>query len=202
MKRANTMSAIPSPQPADTVLDELLVLRAQEGDGRALALLARRWNQRLWVHAYRLTGDRDGGSDAAQEAWLAIVRGLPYLDDVGRFRAWAYRIVGNKSRDWIRRRRRQRTGTERLAREPRLATIEPEAPLVDGEQARESASLRSELRRLGADHRVVLSLYYLEGLKVREIADALDLPHGTVKSRLFYAREQLRRALADQGGDR
>ncbi|HVS15144.1 MAG TPA: RNA polymerase sigma factor [Thermoanaerobaculia bacterium] len=197
------MTAIRTPKTSETVMDELLVLRAQEGDMRALSLLAGRWNDRFLAHAWRLTGDRDAGRDVVQEAWLAIVRRLPTLGDVSRFRAWAYRIVGNKSRDWIRGRRRRRAGVERLSREPIDAVTDPEAAQSQepgGEP--ETGRLRAELRRLDAEHRVVLSLFYLEGLKVREIADALELPRGTVKSRLFYAREQLRRALFDQGGDR
>lgn len=179
------------------VLDELLVLRAQDGDARALSVLARRWHDRLLVHACRLTGEREGGRDVVQEAWVAIVRGLPRLDDAARFPAWAYRIVGNKSRDWIRARQRLRSRAERLAREPSPAPVELELDADDGEA--EGLRLRAELRRLDPDHRVVLSLFYLEGFKVRQIAAALDLPSGTVKSRLFHARERLRRALNDEG---
>lgn len=182
------------------VLDELLVLRAQGGDSRALGVLARRWNDRLLVHACRLTGERDAGLDVVQEAWVAIVRGLPKLDDASRFPAWAYRIVGNKSRDWIRSRRRSRSRDQRLAREPAPEPVVLETSSED--TAGGSERLRAELRRLDPDHRVVLSLFYLEGFKVRQIAEALGLPAGTVKSRLFHARERLRSALTDEGGER
>ena len=67
--------------------DELLVLHAQGGDRDAFEQLAQRWYERLWRHAYRLTGDRESAGDVLQEAWLSITRSLPGLDDASRFRS-------------------------------------------------------------------------------------------------------------------
>ena len=85
------------------VFNDLLVLRCQGGDGDALEALARAWHPRLLRHAFRLTGQADAAAEVAQEAWMAIVRGLGRLRDPAVFRGWAYRIVANKSRDWVRR---------------------------------------------------------------------------------------------------
>jgi RNA polymerase sigma factor (sigma-70 family) len=80
-------------------------------------MLSRRWHPRVLGHAYRLLGRREAARDVAQEAWLAIVRGLRRLDDPARFKSWSFAIVGNKCRDWIRRTQRRRRLAEQFARE-------------------------------------------------------------------------------------
>ena len=93
---------------SERIQDELLVLRCQEGDGAAFEDLVERWQERLWRHAWRLTGNEDAAWDVLQEAWMGIARGIRRLEDAAAFPAWAYRIVSNKCRDWIRRERRRR----------------------------------------------------------------------------------------------
>lgn len=172
----------------DVIYDEWLVLRSQDGDEDALRILAGRWHDRLLRHAVRLTNDADGAADAVQEAWLAIVRGLRRLDDPARFPAWSLRIVSFKCADWIRNRVRDR---ERFSAR---ATFEPPAHATDhGDD--DIVRLRAALRTLTADHRAALSLHYLEGLSVEDIAHALNIPPGTVKSRLHHARARLKESL-------
>jgi RNA polymerase sigma-70 factor (ECF subfamily) len=173
------------------ILDELLVLRTQGGDVASLELLARRWHPRLLRHAVRLTGEAEGGADVAQDAWVAIVRGLRRLQDPGRFRAWAYRIVTRKSSDWIRSRQRRRKLDRRVSAQP-VATSS-EASDSSGELMR----LRAELSELPADRQALLAMYYVEGMTVGEISEALAIPKGTIKSRLFHTRNQLRERLED-----
>jgi len=96
----------------DRLNDELLVLRCQEGDTRAFELLVGRWQRRLWRHAWRLTSDEGDAWDATQEAWIGISRGIGRLTDAAAFPAWVYRIVSNKCRDSVRRKRRRREATE------------------------------------------------------------------------------------------
>lgn len=176
----------------EDILDEWLVLRIQEGDTEALREIVSRWNPRLWRHACHLIGQTDGAADALQDAWLAIVRGLPRLRDPAVFRSWAYRIVSRRCADWIRRRQRDRAVTERAIPDPSDAP----APVFDPEADRDDmTALRQAIRELTVDHRLVLSLHYLDGLSVREIACALDMPQGTVKSRLHNARNFLRETL-------
>lgn len=176
----------------EDILDELLVLRSQSGEAAALELLARRWHPRILARAARLTGQPEIAPDVAQEAWLAVVRGLGRLHDPARFKGWLHRIVANKCADWIRGEQRRRRLDERVAREQEH---EPEtAPGPDGRD-HQIARLRSALRALPEDRRTLLALFYLEGLSVQEIAAALEVPAGTVKSRLFHAREHLRKAL-------
>ena len=173
------------------VFNELLVLRYQGGDPAALETLARAWHPSMLRYAFRFTGEPEAAAEIAQEAWLAIVRGLGRLHDPAVFRGWAYRIVANKSRDWIRRRQARRKLTDRVEREP--APTAAEAEPDDHEAA--IRRLRAALETLPDDRRALLSMHYLEGMGVREIALALSIPPGTVKSRLFHARRQLKAAL-------
>lgn len=175
-------------QNADEIYDEWLVLRAQGRDREALGALVNRWQPRLLRHALRLTGQADAAADVLQEAWLAIVRGLRRLDDPARFPAWAYRIVTNKCADWVRRAARRRAGTRPLDEEPAA----PEPP--PGPEP-EIAALRRALGRLEPQRRAILSMFYLDEMSVRQIAEALSLPVGTVKSRLHHARHHLQEIL-------
>ncbi len=132
-------------------------------------------------------------ADVAQEAWLAIVGGLRRLDDPCRFKSWSYRIVANKCADWIRREQRRRRTAEEAAREPLPPDEMDQEPDLD-----ETGRLRVALRALPAERRALLSMFYLDGLSVAAIARALDIPAGTVKSRLFHARHHLRRTLEEE----
>lgn len=184
----------------DDIQDELLVLRCQNGEPEALDALVARWQPRLWRLAARLTADRDAARDVAQDSWLAIVRGLRRLDDPARFRAWAYRIVANQCVDWIRRRAVRRDAAAGLRD---LASAQSDDPRPLGlDDVDPVARLRAALRRLPADQRTVLSLHHLDGLSVLEIAAVLDVPAGTVKSRLHKARGQLRSTLEDNDHER
>ena len=177
----------------DKACDEWLVLRSQDGDAQAFELLVTRWQPKLLRHARRLLGsdraEADAAHEAVQEAWLAIVRGLGRLEDPARFRTWTYRIVSRRCVDRFRRRRRDRQLTETLTREAARGASERSG----GDPP--NRGLRAALRRLDPVHRCVLELKYLDGLNVREISEALDIPVGTVKSRLFHARNRLKRTM-------
>ncbi len=170
--------------PTEQVVDELLVMAAQERQPQAMDLLVRRWYRRLWRYVHRLTGRTDAAWDVTQEVWLVIVRGIGRLDDPSMFRRWAFRIATNKSVDWVRGRRRKML------------------PLEEGTPARASADegdsserVRKAMAALPTQKRAILALKYLENFGVREIAHILRIPEGTAKSRLFSARESLRKIL-------
>ncbi|MCU0961979.1 MAG: RNA polymerase sigma factor [Pirellulaceae bacterium] len=169
--------------------EELLVLRAQGGDHRALAALVDYWHPPLTRHALRLTGEADGAAEVMQESWLAIVRSLGRLTDPACARSWAYRIVTHKCTDWVRRRARSRQVTQPL-QEDMLTELSPSHDSQD-----ESGRLRDALRLLAREQRVILSMFYVDDMSVREIAEACSLPAGTVKSRLFHARNRLKQIL-------
>ena len=173
---------------------ELLVLRAQDGDHRALCALVDHWQVRLSRHALRLTGDGEAAAEVMQEAWLAVVRSLRRLDDPACFRTWAYRIVTNKCADWVRRRARGRADTRPLDHDPAGEDRQP------AELREEIAALRQALAQLPPERRAILAMFYLDDLSIRDIAEAFSLPVGTVKSRLFHARNHLKQVLARREG--
>ena len=174
------------------IADELLVLECQEGSRAAFERLVSRWQERLWRHAYRMTGNDAAAWDAVQETWMAVVRGLRGLQDAAAFPGWAYRICTNRCVDWVRREQQRRSAAEHLGQEAR-----PEAPPAGASDDHDA--VRQAVARLPEDHRAVVSLHYGEGLGLAEIAEVLAIPEGTVKSRLFHAREQLRERLEGGG---
>jgi len=174
--------------------DELLVLMAQDGEAAAWDELVSRWQKPLWRHACRLTGRAEAAWDVMQEAWLGMVRGLRKLDDPRGFRAWAYRITTRRAVDWVRGRQRERRGQDVLRSSDPPAESPDESPAVDS-----AADVRAALGKIDLAHRVVLILYYLDELGINEIADVLNIPPGTVKSRLHHGRDELRRHLESHG---
>ena len=184
----------------EDIQDEWLVLRCQGGEPEAISALVARWQPRFQRLAARLTSDRDAANDLAQDAWLAIVRGLSRLEDPARFRVWAYRIVTHKCADWIRRRAVRRDAARELRNAASAQETSGQPPAWDDMD--EIARLRAALRQLPDDERTLLSLHYIDGLSVRELADVFKLPAGTVKSRLHHARGQLRKAVQESDHER
>jgi RNA polymerase sigma-70 factor, ECF subfamily len=173
----------------ERLTNELLVLRCQEGDAPAFEALVARWQARLWRHARRLTGEESAAWDVLQEAWIGIARGLARLENPAAFPAWAYQIVSYKCHDAARRDRRRRLATESYA-----AQFPPDA---DTSQC--DGSLRETLEALPGPDRAILSLRYEEQFDTAEIAGILGIPEGTVKSRLYAARQRLRRVWKEDG---
>ncbi len=171
----------------DKVIDELLVLRCQRGSRASFDLLVRRWQRRLWRYARSLTGVDDAAWDVMQEAWLAIFRRIRTLSDPAWFAPWAYRIVRNKCADHVRGAVRRRELIEAAALQ--------QTGNGDSSPSDAADTVADAIRQLPPDGREVLTLKYGGDLNVVEIAVVLGIPAGTVKSRLHYAREQLRRVL-------
>lgn len=193
---------VPHPGPIvnrnpDDILDEMLILRIQAGDRRALAQLVNRWHRRLCHRAYQITGQSDLAADLAQETWLAVIRGLPRLRDPATFRSWAYRIIHNKSVDALRAQSRHRAATEILSNDSPSATHENEGT-HQVEKTEESDQLRRAIRALDVDQRLLLRMFYTDGMTLREISRVTDTPVGTLKYRLFQLRQRLKQTIERQ----
>ncbi|MFN3960674.1 MAG: RNA polymerase sigma factor [Parvularculaceae bacterium] len=171
----------------DRLIDDYLAAAARAGDRTAFNALAQRWQARIVRHAWRLTGDAEAARDIAQDAWGAITRGLARLDDTTAFPAFAFRIVTRRAADHIRTRRRQRALDAALVAEPTEV-----AELSDA--AASAGALQKAMAALPPDQRAAIALFYLEDLSVAEIAAALCIPAGTVKTRLMAARDKLKAA--------
>ncbi|MDR0703757.1 MAG: RNA polymerase sigma factor [Planctomycetaceae bacterium] len=163
------------------VYDELLVLRWQNGDAAAMSELVDRWHARLFRHVRRLTDSHDDATEVMQETWLAMIRSVPKLDDPAKFPAWAYRIASNKAVDFVRKKLRYRT----------VPLDEPDEIVAKSSTPKHN-DLTDLLNGLSVEHRSVVSLRYGEELPLETIAGMLNIPLGTVKSRLHYALDFLK----------
>ncbi len=182
----------------ESIHDELLVLRCQNGETKALEQLIESWQPRLWRHAKRLTGRHDVAWDVLQETLLAIVRSLHRLDDPALFRTWAYRIATNKSADWTRKQQRDRKLAEAVANncDPRSLHVQEQRDFESTNEPNDDVKrLHDAMRELSGDRQAILAMHYLEDMGMAEISVALDIPAGTVKSRLYHARQQLKELL-------
>jgi RNA polymerase sigma-70 factor, ECF subfamily len=169
-------------------MSRVLVERAQAGDREAYEQLARAAARRLFLVASRILRDTDAAEDAVQGALISMWRDLPSLRDPDRFDAWAYRLVVRHCHNLGRRERRSGVRVVDLTEDLRTER--------DGIG---DVAVRDQLGRafdaLSRDHRAVVVLHHLVGLPIAEIAEILDVPYGTVGSRLHHAIRAMRASL-------
>lgn len=173
--------------------EEYLVAEARLRNPQAVSALIRLRGPRLLVHATRLLGERDLAQDAVQEAWIEILRGLPGLRNHAAFPAWATRIVTRRCARIIRGLQRTRAITRDA---PPISTVVAGSPVDDQQQ------LRWAIDQLPPAQAATIALFYLEDMRLSEVAIALDVPEGTVKSRLSLARRTLRDLLKGEEDDK
>ncbi len=176
-----------------TVLDEWLVASAKSGSELAFGQLVTRWTPRLLRHASRLLGNIDQAQDAVQDAWVGAAGGLRRLEDPARFAAWMFALVSRRCADRVRRSVRDRRLT--------LQVADLRGPPVEVNGADQRLDLLGAIAGLPVEQRLVVSLHYGEGFGIDEIATAHGLPSGTVKSRLFAARQTLKNFLEGDDHD-
>jgi RNA polymerase sigma-70 factor (ECF subfamily) len=169
-------------------MDTQLVVRAQGGDQQAFASLAMAVGDRLHAVAHRILRDTDLAEDATQQALLSVWRDLPQLRDPARFDAWSYRLLVRACYAEARRTRRWAPNLRLLPTDEPIAT-DPLGSVIDRDQ------LERGFRRLSIDHRAVVVLHHYLDLPLPEVAEALGIPEGTVRSRLHNAMRGLRAAL-------
>jgi RNA polymerase sigma-70 factor, ECF subfamily len=163
----------------DKIFDELLVLKCQDGDQKAFELIINRWNKKLISFAYKFTKNIDSARDIAQESWISIHKGINRLKDPSKFSTWAFRITYNKSMDYLRQ-------VQKMER----TEIMPEKEV--GVEEDSWTTVNALLQNMSVQHKTILTLFYLEQQSIKQIASVMKLAEGTVKSRIFYAREQLK----------
>jgi RNA polymerase sigma-70 factor (ECF subfamily) len=174
--------------------DRDLVARSQRGDRAALDALLRRHHDRVHLICLRMCRDREDADDAAQESLIAIVKGLDRFDGRSAFSTWAYRVTTNCCTDELRRRRRRPVTVDRD--DLHEAVADDEGPAEQALRADDRADLLAALAGLPEDFRAVVVLRDVADLDYATIGAVLDLPPGTVRSRLSRARARLAEALA------
>ena len=166
-----------------------MVDRARHGDLGAFEEIVRARMDAVYRLTYAILGDEADARDAAQDTFVAAWRQIGRLRDADRFDAWLQRIAINAAR--MTHRARRRRGVREIAAS-RLATA-PERPATPADL--DGAALDRAMRDLTVEQRSILVLHHLEGLPLDALADRLEIPVGTVKSRLHTARRALQAAL-------
>ena len=187
---------MPHPQDLDVsdrsrAADDLLVVRCQLGEPDAFDALIARWHGPLWQYLRRMTGRDDEAQDLLQDVWLRVIRGIARLRDGSRLRGWLFGIARRALMDRL---RREYAAPATSDVDSGDLVAEPEA--IDNEA--DLAALERALDTLPAVERDVLTLFYLRDLSLAELGDVLNVPVGTVKSRLFRARKLLRAAMLER----
>lgn len=167
-------------------IDANLVEQFQSGNVNALTLLVKRWHKEFCKKAYWIVKDADQSKDIAQDSWNTILTKIKDLKDPNSFGSWAMRIVYSKALDAIRETNKNRFKQEQLAKKHPIEVD------VYENNSEIKIELLKAIGRLSSAHQIVLKLFYVEEYSLKEIADLLGVSTGTVKSRLFHARENLK----------
>ena len=173
-----------------TLTDQQLVIQSQQGDTTAFRHLYQSYQSKVRSTLYQLCGNQNL-DDLVQEVFLRVWKGLPKLRLTNYFSTWLYRITWNAKQAMTQ-------GGDLAELEPRLSRHQDSPSLMEMHY---QDLVRRGLQSLSFEHRTVLVLHDLEDLPQKEVAEILKLPTGTVKSRLFYARQAIRTFLHEQGVD-
>jgi len=194
-------SAVDAELETGEATDRELIVLCQQGDRDCFRLLYQRYQQRVRSTLYQLCGSASL-DDLVQDVFLKAWKGLPKLKNAKYFSTWLYRISWNVATD---RRRKLAKGKnlaigdkiwEKELNEPKLTSTESTPDLM---QLHYQDLVQRGLNNLSFEHRAVLVLHDLEDLPQKQVAEILNIPVGTVKSRLFHARNSIKKFLEQQG---
>ena len=173
------------------VFDGLLVLRYRSGTKKALSILVKKYHAKLCKHSYWYTHDIEASKDIVQDCWGIVIRKIDGLKEPNLFGSWAFRIVTRKSLDFVSKRKRE---LEKLHQSYSTVTIQTNEEDLDDAIRR----LQQGIQKLSKEQQIVLRLFYIEKYSLNEISEILEISIGTIKSRLFHAREKLKTLLKKQ----
>src|SRR5437016_1776279 len=195
----------PSEVPAKkTAPDESeLVKRARDGDMSAYDDLVRRYQERIYATIYHMTSNHEDANDLAQEAFIKAFQALKTFKGGSSFYTWVYRIAVNKTINFLKQRKnRSQMSLDDIdfnaEHDPDLvALISEKTPRREVNLAELQEKLNTAMQKLSEPHRLVVILHDVQGLSHDEIAKIMECNIGTVRSRLFYARQQMQAHLSD-----
>lgn len=193
----------PDPNTPAGMLEADVVKRARRGDLDAYDELVKRYQERIYATLYHMTGNHEDANDLAQEAFIKAFSALKSFKGGSSFYTWLYRIAVNKTINFL----KQRKNKYHLSlndmdfnaeHDPDLmALISDKTPNRDIALSELQKKLNEALLKLSEPHRMVVVLHDVQGMSHDEIAEIMDCNIGTVRSRLFYARQQLQGFLAE-----
>jgi RNA polymerase sigma-70 factor, ECF subfamily len=200
LRKQELPAAPPEPAPVEELV---LVKRARQGDLSAYDELVRRYQERIYATVYHMTANHEDANDLAQEAFIKGFQALKSFKGGSSFYTWVYRIAVNKTINFL----KQRKNKTQLSlddldfnaeHDPDLvALISDKTPRREVNLAELQEKLNVAMQKLSEPHRLVVTLHDVQGLSHEEIAKIMDCNIGTVRSRLFYARQQLQAYLSD-----
>lgn len=186
--------------PPDTVL----VGRAQKGDVHAYEELVRRHHKRIYALVYNMTSNKEDTEDLVQDVFIKGFSALPHFKGQSSFYTWIYRIAINRVINFVKKRKRRATlslndidsGVEREV-DMLLSSQQSSAPRRETNLNELQERLNASLQKLSEKHRTVVVMHDIQGIPHDTIAETLGVSAGTVRSRLFYARQLLQNELSD-----
>ena len=203
---AEAADALPAPGRVSTgqvVEDPVLVQRAQQGDLVAFDELVRRYQERIYSTIYHMTSSHEDAADLAQETFIKAFQALKTYKGDASFYTWLYRIAVNKTINFLKT-RRNKTHLSlndldlNAENDPGLvALVSENTPRRELGLTELQEKLNAAMMKLSSVHRLAVTLHDVQGLPHEEIARIMDCNVGTVRSRLFYARQQLQAYLSD-----
>jgi RNA polymerase sigma-70 factor (ECF subfamily) len=192
-----------APAPDSEAADLVLVQRAQQGDMSAYDELVRRYQERVYATIYHMTGNHEDAGDLAQETFIKGFAALKTFKGDSSFYTWVYRIAVNKTINFV----KQRKNRSHLSlngfdfhgeHDPGMVNlVSDKTPRREAGLSELQEQLNAAMQKLSPVHRLVVALHDVQGLPHEEIATIMDCNIGTVRSRLFYARQQLQALLSD-----
>ena len=199
MSYYSTMPTIPVWYSMD---DKILIKAHLKGDKTAFEVLVKKHQAAVGRLCYSIMKTDQGVSDIVQEVFLSVFRGLSKFRGDAAFKTWLYKITVHETMRYLKKRKRWNSLIDKGysitdATEVTFVVFNnstsPEHLVLDGQK---KSLIQDAMRKLSENHRIVLHLHYQEDLSVQEIAEILDIPVGSVKSRLHYARIQLKELLS------
>ena len=204
---ANVLDKAPvppsAPPSAEVQDDHKLVKRAQSGDMEAYDDLVRRYQERIYATIYHMTSNHEDANDLAQETFIKAYQALKSFKGDSSFFTWVYRIAVNKTINFLKQRKNKTHMSLNdldfhAEHDPDLvALVSEKTPRREVGLAELQEKLNAALQKLSDVHRLVVTLHDVQGLSHEEISKIMDCNTGTVRSRLFYARQQLQAYLSD-----
>ena len=191
------------PAPAAPEDETVLVKRAREGDLLAYDELIQRYQERIYATVYHMTSNHEDANDLAQEAFIKAFHALKSFKGGSSFYTWVYRIAVNKTINFLKQRKNKaQMSLDDLdfnaEHDPDLvALISDKTPRREVNLSELQEKLNEAMQKLSEPHRLVVTLHDVQGLSHEEIAKIMECNIGTVRSRLFYARQQLQAYLSD-----
>jgi len=192
-------------QAADFQLedDEILVARTQRGDDQAYDELVKRYAERLYATVYHMTGNHEDANDLVQEAFIKAYKSIGGFKGQSSFYTWVYRIAVNRTINFLKRRKNRHHYSlddvdSSIQTDPDFVELMSHVtPRREVGLAELQQQLNEALQKLSEAHRAVVTMHDIQGMTHADIAKVMKCSEGTVRSRLFYARQQLQALLSD-----